>query len=486
MNKKEPCITRRKYAYLSPMILGLTLQANSHATETTTTTIAVRAGTPQTVTVERMNDVAVAQGDLIVGYADSIFSSLKRTKGLSNTVYGAIWPNGIVPYTIDPALSSAATTRIRDAIAHWNSIEAVSIIERNSSNASAFPNYIHFIDENQCASWVGFQNTGPQSIYSGDNCSTGSMIHEIGHALGLLHEHTRPDRDSFVSVNWQNISNGKEHNFEILSDGLPLGNYDYGSIMHYGERFFSANGAATLQPITATSATIGQREKASTGDKESVSELYQTNLALIAKTESQNVEAGSQIQLSLYVTNQSSVGANNLEITLPVPAKTSLLSYSSSQWLCMQAEAGDNVNCQSTVLTGAADSALTLDLRAPDITGSVTVEASLLSLTDDTDSSNNSDSVSFTVIASDGSSVPVLANNQPIVSASEPEPETEPETEPAESPSGTISPFKIAAAQSGGNGGGGSIGLPFLLMLPIGLLLSGLRRNWPPRNERVV
>jgi len=213
----------------------------------------------------------MTQGDMIVGYADDIFSSRKQTKGLSNTVYGAIWPNGIVPYVIDAKLSDTAEGRIRDAIKHWSNIRAVSLIERTAANASSFPNYIHFIDKNQCASWVGFQNSGPQSIYSGDNCSTGSMIHEIGHALGLLHEHTRPDRDNFVSVDWSNITSGKEHNFEILSDGLPLGEYDYGSIMHYGERFFSANGAPTLRPIMNTNSTIGQREAASDGDKASVS-----------------------------------------------------------------------------------------------------------------------------------------------------------------------------------------------------------------------
>ena len=415
MKKSRPCTTRRIHTYASIFILGCSIQTNSYAQDTTSATVTFRSGSPQSVTVERIGDVAVVQGDMIVGYANEVFSSRKQTRGLSNTVYGAIWPNGIVPYVIDAELSRAAEGRIRDAIEHWNDVDAVNLIERTSSNAGSFPNYIHFIDEDQCASWVGFQNTGPQSIYSGDTCSTGSMIHEIGHALGLLHEHTRPDRDNFVLVNWSDIIAGKEHNFEILSDGVPLGDYDYDSIMHYGERFFSKNGASTLKPITPTSTTLGQREAASAGDKESIATLYQTNLALVGQSDTQNVQAGRELAMSFFVTNQSDVGANTLQIDLAVPQNTSLLSYSSNQWLCIQTAAGANVTCRSTVLHGSADSTVKLALQAPDTIGVATLKASLISLTDDVDISNNTDSVSFNVVASNEDSQPAVDNVQSLV-----------------------------------------------------------------------
>ena len=73
------------------------------------------------------------------------------------------------------------------------------------------------------------------------------MIHEIGHVLGLGHEHNRPDRDQYVSILWHNVVQGgacgtlttekcRAQYAKASADdwnvaGLP---YNYHSIMHYG------------------------------------------------------------------------------------------------------------------------------------------------------------------------------------------------------------------------------------------------------------
>ena len=38
----------------------------------------------------------------------------------------------------------------------------------------------------------------------------GTVIHELGHALGMNHEQSRPDRDQYVTVHWNNVRPGKE------------------------------------------------------------------------------------------------------------------------------------------------------------------------------------------------------------------------------------------------------------------------------------
>jgi hypothetical protein len=62
----------------------------------------------------------------------------------------------------------------------------------------------------------------------------------VGHALGVYHEQSRSDRDDFVTINVDNIDPKKVGNYEKTSF-TSVGAYDFGSIMHYGSYYFSAN-----------------------------------------------------------------------------------------------------------------------------------------------------------------------------------------------------------------------------------------------------
>lgn len=67
----------------------------------------------------------------------------------------------------------------------------------------------------------------------------GIPTHEIGHAIGLYHEQSRPDRFTYVSVLTSNIDPMSVFNFIVMDPSListyniP---YDYGSVMHYSSQ----------------------------------------------------------------------------------------------------------------------------------------------------------------------------------------------------------------------------------------------------------
>lgn len=96
----------------------------------------------------------------------------------------------------------------------------------------------------RCQSFIGKQSRQPQGVSLSSGClrEFNLVLHEIGHAIGLLHEHTRPDRDNYVDILYDNIYRGFKDQFEIddpeLLDTLGVG-YDYNSVMHYNADAFA-------------------------------------------------------------------------------------------------------------------------------------------------------------------------------------------------------------------------------------------------------
>lgn len=219
-----------------------------------------------------LDGLAMFEGDIVLGTVEEVEAETEVLRAeLTGAVAAAVlitgnqfrWPNCVVPYTIDSALTNQA--RVTDAIKHWEANTRFTFVLRTAANEASYPDWVTFRPGSGCSSSVG-KRGGQQFVNLAAGCTTGNTIHEIGHAVGLWHEQSREDRDSFVTIAWANILSGTEHNFnQHITDGDDVGGYDYGSIMHYPRDAFTKNGMDTIVPTDPT-ASIGQRTGLSAGD----------------------------------------------------------------------------------------------------------------------------------------------------------------------------------------------------------------------------
>ncbi|XP_054711312.1 astacin-like metalloprotease toxin 1 [Uloborus diversus] len=148
------------------------------------------------------------------------------------------WPAGEVAYEIDPSVAQH-TDKILDAMKHYEEKSCVVFKKRTLER-----NYIRIFSGKGCYSNVGMIG-GQQPVSLGPGCIfKGTIVHELGHALGFYHEQNRSDRDDFLIIYWDNIKEGLEDQFTKLQrhQNQLLDTFDYNSVMLYGNTAFSKDG----------------------------------------------------------------------------------------------------------------------------------------------------------------------------------------------------------------------------------------------------
>lgn len=297
-----------------------------------------------------------------------------------------LWPDGIIPYRIAPDLPANSVAIVQEAIDYWNRVSAISfqpLAEASiiaQSGAQIVQDSVLFQVGEGCASWVG-RRGGVQEVWVAANCTVGSLMHEIGHILGLEHEHTRADRDNYIRINWENIAPDKRHNFNVAPAGArEFGYYDYSSIMHYGPYNFSAEGKPTITPLYSTVDAIGQRLSPSPGDLSAIAELYATDLSI--STRWYPSDSGSQLEV--YLDNLNNQGAHDIAVHISADV-ADVIAYSDNGWICE--EQSEKLGCSLERLAANASTLLLLDMTTqPDDNLLVTVR----SKTPDQNQLNNS------------------------------------------------------------------------------------------------
>lgn len=156
--------------------------------------------------------------------------------------------------------------------------DIVDVLIRNDSNTSAYYTNNSFS--------VGVVNsigsvTGPKPFVTTLDCPIPTVIHEIGHAVGLWHEHSRCDREAYVNVLIDNVQDPYKGNFaQICSPSArDLAFYDFDSIMHYGSFNSFSKVSATGDLLPTITRKYGEfiypnRTSLSPGDIRSVDEMY--------------------------------------------------------------------------------------------------------------------------------------------------------------------------------------------------------------------
>ncbi|KAH9498106.1 Blastula protease 10 [Bulinus truncatus] len=159
----------------------------------------------------------------------------------------SLWPNKVVPYNItDGIFTYSETEKIYEAMDEWRNLTCIQFRDATDDDVQ----FVRIISDDGCWSSIGHLTEGKNKLSLGKGCRSKDIIlHEIGHTIGFYHEHSRPDRDDYVSVLFDNVNKSHSHNFEkkrwsqVLTYGLP---YDYDSIMHYDEKTFSVNNTLTV------------------------------------------------------------------------------------------------------------------------------------------------------------------------------------------------------------------------------------------------
>jgi uncharacterized protein (TIGR02145 family) len=210
------------------------------------------------IVCELINGLYVYQGDIIIS-PDSI-------KGVGLKDINSRWTDKTVYYVINDNCPNP--DRVAAAIDHWDAYTCLTFIERQDES-----NYIEFVLSSGCSSIMGMYG-GRQEISVADWGTKGNIIHEIGHAIGLGHEHNKTNRDAAVTINWDNIKDGKSKWFNLYNNMGCTAQFDFGSIMLYSSNAFSKNGNPTIVKKDGSTYTAQRDDGLSDDDIEIVDLMY--------------------------------------------------------------------------------------------------------------------------------------------------------------------------------------------------------------------
>lgn len=212
---------------------------------------------------------------------DMLLPKAPATRGLSGpaSVTAASftpWPGGLVPIEFASGISEANQQAVFAACAIWSKRASVSCVPHTSE----VPYLRVTASGGGCYATVGsYAGRDPARMNLDVSCwAQKSILHELGHVFGLQHEHQRPDRDAYITIDMSAVDPAYTSAFSLLTGAPTRGAYDFLSVMHYHDFAFAA------QPLTRTmlpkpgfewyTYSLGSSDFPSPGDGDAVQAIY--------------------------------------------------------------------------------------------------------------------------------------------------------------------------------------------------------------------
>ncbi len=211
------------------------------------------------------------------------------------------WPNGNVYYAFSNNVSAAKQRVFLDCAAEWSSFANVQFIPRTTQ-----ANYVTVYEDPTVDGGVLYvgMTGGQQFLWLGTNGWSHYVVcHEMGHTLGLVHEHQRSDRDAYILILTNNVQPGYTGLIKLTNSRNQTA-YDFHSIMHYGPYSGAIDPAQpTMVPLPAYSqfAPVGQDDPILTPlDRAGMAKIYGAGPLLGPEVTNTQDSGPGSLRASLY------------------------------------------------------------------------------------------------------------------------------------------------------------------------------------------
>ncbi|AWM03069.2 M12 family metallopeptidase [Bradyrhizobium amphicarpaeae] len=236
----------------NPQFIGVIDSMKVGETEISLERRKVRTGRGvQNLLLTRFNGQYVYDGDLIVPWtAIETGNATTFSAGVAGTFgKGSLWDDAIIPFEVDS--NFCCRDALADAIAFYEANTIFRFVPRDGHetyvrlvNAEPFTTSRSELGKAHGENIIRIQGTRLDGSPADSSSLSTTIQHEIGHELGLIHEHLRSDRDKFIARNpscavkdiFQGIYEGwiDVGQVAIVDDSAELlTGYDFDSLMHY-------------------------------------------------------------------------------------------------------------------------------------------------------------------------------------------------------------------------------------------------------------